>query len=276
MSLTLAMILGIVQGVTELFPLSSLGILVILPYVLPLPFNVSAAHYLPFVTALHLGTALSLFLYFRADWIRLINGWADWLRGRPNAEGRLFWNLIWATIPAGFVGFALRHQLAHLFDKPLIAAGLLIVNAGVLWLADYWRRRGATHRPAAGLDAGEAVTVGLFQVFALLPGLSRSGLTIAGGLFEGLGLADAARFAFLLATPIIGAAALVEVPHLLHRHEAGALLMPSVVAGVTAGIVAWLSTRFLLRYFEHGTLRGLAWASLVLGLASMVLLHTLY
>jgi undecaprenyl-diphosphatase len=276
MSLTLAMILGIVQGVTELFPLSSLGILVVLPHVLPLPFNVSATRYLPFVTALHLGTALALLLYFRADWLRLITGWVAWLNGRPNPEGRLFWNLIWATVPAGFVGFALRHQLAHLFDKPVIAGGLLVLNAGVLWLGDYWRRRGGTPRSAERLDAGEAVTVGLFQVFALLPGLSRSGLTMAGGLFEGLSLADAARFAFLLATPIIGAAALVEVPHLLKGHEASGLFMPSVVAGVSAGIVAWLSTRFLLRYFEHGTLRGLAWVSLALGVASLVLVQTLH
>jgi undecaprenyl-diphosphatase len=203
----------------------------------------------------------------------LVVGWVKSLSGQENPDGTLFWMLIVGSIPAGIAGILLKHQITHLFDYPLTAAVLLAVNGLILLLAN---RMVARRGQGAGLNSiavGSALLVGVFQMFALLPGLSRSGLAITGGLRAGLNLEDAARFAFLLATPIIGAAGLVEVPHLLHHHQAGGLLLPAIVGGVAAGVVAWLSTRYLLRYFERGNLRNLGLLSLAIGVVSILLVR---
>jgi undecaprenyl-diphosphatase len=273
MSALAALFLGAVQGFAELFPLSSLGILVVLPHAVPLSFNIAAARYLPFVTALHVATALALLIYFWRDWVRLVAGWLRSLAGHENRDGTLFWMLIVGTIPAGLLGIALKHQITRLFDYPLTAAIFLVVNGLILLGANRMVKGRRKGRGLEGIGVGSALLVGVFQMFALLPGLSRSGLAMTGGLRVGLNLEDSARFAFLLATPIIGAAGLVEVPHLLHHHQAGALLVPAVLGAIAAGVVAWFSTRYLLRYFERGNLRGLGILSLVIGVLSILIVH---
>lgn len=267
-----AVILGLVQGIAELFPLSSLGILVILPHVAHLAVPTSGARYLPFLVMLHLGTAIALFAYFFAEWRRLFVGAYHWIRGRRTPDGRLFWMVVWASIPAGLVGLVLKKHLEALFGQPLWAAGFLVVNGLVMLVGDAWaRRRTQRLRRLDQLTVGQAIRVGLFQILALIPGMSRSGSTMTGGLGLGLSYEDAARFGFLMATPIIGAAALVELPK-LHGGTHG-LLGAALVGGLVAAIVAWLSTRFLMRYFEHHRLRLFAVVSMLLGMVGLLVIH---
>jgi undecaprenyl-diphosphatase len=271
MATSIAILLGLIQGIAELFPLSSLGILVILPHVTDLAVPTSGARYLPFLVALHLGTGLALFLYFIKDWYRLIRGLLLWIRGRRTPEGRLLWMVLWASIPAGIVGLALKHPLSNLFGRPYLAALFLIVNGFIMLLGDRWAQ--VRHRNTTDLNAvrpKQALQIGLFQILALIPGLSRSGSTMTGSLGFGLSYRDAARFSFLMATPIILAAALVEVPK-LHGGSHG-LMGAALVGGLVAAVAAWLSTRFLMRYFEHHRLRAFAFLSMILGVGSLVLL----
>jgi undecaprenyl-diphosphatase len=271
-AVALAVILGLVQGIAELFPWSSLGLLVVLPHVLPWPFSVSGARYLPVLTALHWGTTLALLAYFRADWVRLLRAGWRYLGGVPSRDARLLGLIVLAALPVGVVGFFLRRTLDPLFARPLVAGVLLVVNGGILLVANRWRLKSGW-RMAEDLAGGDAVLIGVFQTLALLPGLSRSGLVMAGGLLEGLSLEEAARFAFLLAAPVSGAAGLVELPPLLHGPGAGGLAGPALIGGLVAGIAAWFSTQWLLRYFERGNLRGFAWVSVLLGLLSLAVLR---
>ncbi len=272
MSLGTAVFLGILQGFTELFPFSSLGLLVILPHVVSITVPTSGAKYLPFVVALHLGTAVALLWYFRREWVRIIRGWFRWLRGHRTTEGRLAWLLIWGTIPAGIVGLALKHPISALFSKPLLAAIFLLLNGGLMLWGDRQQHvvRQAVHS-VASLTIGQTLKIGLFQILALIPGMSRSGSTISAGVSVGLSFEDAAHFSFLLATPIILAASLVEIPK-LHSGLHG-LATAALVGGVFAAVTAWLSTRFLLRYFQVHNLFRLAIISMGLGVLSLVLIH---
>lgn len=272
MSVGLALLLGVTQGFTELFPFSSLGILVVLPYAVHIPFHLNGAKYLPFVVAVHVGTALALLIYFFRDWVKLIAGAVQSLQGKDNAEGRLLGRLVIATIPAGIVGYMLKSPLAGLFSLPLFSAVLLVLNGVILMVADAWHKNQARKLELGEVSPNQSLIIGLFQMFALFPGLSRSGLAMTGGLRLGLSYEDAARFAFLMATPIIGAAGLLELPKLAHHQMAG-LLTPALVGGLSAGIVAWLSTRFLLRYFIHGNLRVFGVVSMTLGVLALILVH---
>ncbi|MCY0877952.1 MAG: undecaprenyl-diphosphate phosphatase [Firmicutes bacterium] len=262
-----AALLGAIQGLSELFPFSSLGLLVILPRATHLSVPTSGPRYLPFLVALHLGTALALLLYFLPEWRALVVGAFRTLRGEHNPEGRTFWLIVLASIPAGILGFLLKTPLSHLFGRPLWAAFFLMVNGAMLWMGDWWHRRRRS-RAVTTLSLREAWVIGCFQVLALIPGLSRSGSTMVGGLGMGLNYAEAARFSFLLATPIIFAAALVELPKL--HHGAHGLLGPAMVGGIVAGVAAWLSTRFLVRYFRSHGLRTLALVSFLLGALSLL------
>lgn len=272
MGLFTAAVLGLVQGIAELFPLSSLGILVILPHVVHVTVPSSGARYLPFLVALHLGTGLSLLLYFIREWYRLIRGLIRWIAGERTEDGRLFWMVLWASIPAGIVGLVLKSPLSHLFGRPLWAAAFLVVNGFIMLVGDRWHQRRRDPGSAlAKLKPRQAFGIGLFQILALIPGLSRSGSTMTGGLGFGLSYRDAARFSFLMATPVILAAALVEVPK-LHGGAHG-LLGPALVGGLVAAVAAWLSTRFLMRYFETHRLRLFAIISMCLGVAGLILVH---
>ncbi len=268
-----AVILSAIQGVTELFPLSSLGFQVIVPTILHWSINQSSPEFLPFVVSLHLGTALGLIVYFWRDWVRLIRAlWyslgqrLEHVQSEP--EQKTIWLLIAATIPAGIVGLLFRHPLGHLFAAPRLAAALLLVNAAIMVFGERLIRY--RKEDISSMRFGQAGGIGVAQILALIPGISRSGVTMVAGLWTGLSYETAARFSFLMATPIIGAAALLEL-HKLHGGAHG-LAVQSVVGLVVAGVVAYLSVRYLMRYFETRRLLPLAWVSAVAGAVFTVLL----
>ena len=248
MSFWLLFFLSVLQGVTELFPVSSLGHTLLVPALLGIRLDEHAPALLPFLVALHLGTALALLWYFRVRWIALARGFLGSLRGRPNADGHLAWALIVGTIPAGLVGLLLEKPLEHLFRDLRVVALALLLNGVVLWLGGRRADDPARHDAAPQrLSLRQAALVGLAQIGALIPGFSRSGLTMLAGLRVGLGRAAAAEFSFLLGTPIILAAGVLELPKLRYAH---AQLGDALLGGVLTGIAAYLSVRFLMRYFE--------------------------
>ncbi|CAB3753673.1 undecaprenyl-diphosphate phosphatase [Paraburkholderia humisilvae] len=246
MSLWFLIFLSVLQGVTELFPVSSLGHTLLVPALFGMHIDKHTPQLLPFLVALHLGTALALLWYFRARWIALIGGFFASLGGRRNEDGHMMWALIIGTIPAGIVGLVLEKHLERVFHDLRIVAIALIVNGILLWLGDRLQRSRA-HRAPEKLTFKQAFFVGLAQVGALIPGFSRSGLTMIAGNAAGLTSEKAAEFAFLLGTPIIFAAGLLEVPKLFHAPEQ---LGDAVLGGVLTAIAAYLSVRFLMRYFE--------------------------
>jgi undecaprenyl-diphosphatase len=256
MSFLEAMIVAVLQGLTELFPVSSLGHAVILPALLGWHIDQDAPGFLPFLVVLHVGTAAALLVYFWREWWGLVM--ALFGRGAAVAQHRrLILLLVTGTLPAVVLGFVFEKWLRHLFGSPKAAAAFLIVNGFLLFLGERLRRRAAdlgNRRRLANAGWRDALAVGLWQTTAFLPGISRSGATIVGGLLVGLRHEDAARFSFLLATPVIAGAAVLEVPKLLRAHaETGGAGFGGVVwlAGLAAGVTAWLSTAFLMRYFRR-------------------------
>lgn len=238
------------QGVTELFPISSLGHSILVPALLHWPIARDADWFLPFVVVLHLGTAAALLLYFWRDWVQLISGWLRARGGTGNPQAQLLWLLVVGSIPAGLLGLVLAHKIKALFGGFTFAAVALMLNGAMLMLGDLWKnRRASADLPAMGY--GRALLIGAAQALALIPGFSRSGATLVAGLGVGLGYEAAARFSFLLATPIIAAAGLLEVPKLMHAGIPQGLLGTILAAGVLSGVCAWLSTWFLMRWF-HG------------------------
>jgi undecaprenyl-diphosphatase len=202
---------------------------------------------------LHLGTVAALLLYFWRDWWTLAQGNLGLLDDhRVRESRRILWLLVIATIPAAILGFALERRLRDLFGTPLIAALFLIVNGFLLLFGERLRGRAATAEPRAiaSLTPIDALTIGLWQSLALLPGISRSGATIVGGLLRGIDHAASAHFSFLIATPIILAAALKEVPKLAHTGLPPGTFALALAAAVVAGAVAFASTAFLMRYFR--------------------------
>ncbi len=248
--------LAALQGVTELFPISSLGHSILVPALLHWPIDRNAAWFLPFIVVLHLGTATALLLYFWRDWARLIGGWLRARGSVADPDARLLWLLVVGTIPAGLLGLLLAHRIKALFGGFGFAAIALMVNGLLLVGGDFLKhRRGLRSLPTLGWR--RALVIGTAQALALIPGFSRSGATLVAGLGLGLDYADAARFSFLLATPIIAAAGVLEVPKLLHAAVPHELLGTIAVAGVLAGVFAWLSTWFLMRWFGEHELRAL-------------------
>ena len=238
------------QGVTELFPISSLGHSILVPALLHWPIARDADWFLPFVVVLHLGTAAALLLYFWRDWVQLISGWLRARGGTGNPQAQLLWLLVVGSIPAGLLGLVLAHRIKALFGGFTFAAVALMLNGAMLMLGDFWKnRRASADLPAMGYR--RALVIGSAQALALIPGFSRSGATLVAGLGVGLGYEAAARFSFLLATPIIAAAGLLEVPKLMHAGIPQGLLGTILAAGVLSGVCAWLSTWFLMRWF-HG------------------------
>jgi undecaprenyl-diphosphatase len=245
-SLWFLVFLSVLQGVTELFPVSSLGHTLLVPALFGMHIDKHAPQLLPFLVALHLGTAVALLWYFRTRWVALIRGFFAALAGRRNDDGHMMWALIIGTIPAGLVGLLLEKRLERVFHDLRIVAIALIINGVLLWFGDRLQRSRA-HLPPEKLTFRQAFFVGLAQVGALIPGFSRSGLTMIAGNAAGLSAEKAAEFSFLLGTPIIFAAGLLEVPKLFH---APGQLADAVLGGVLTAIAAYLSVRFLMRYFE--------------------------
>lgn len=269
------LLFAVMQGITELFPISSLGHGVIAPALLGWNMNRDNPDFLPFLVVLHLGTASALFLYFWRDWVDVLNGVLR-QRGQPdNPQARLFWLLVIATIPAGLLGLLLEKKLRLLFGNAPVVSAVLMVNGFALLLGDRLKNRLAVH-DLAGMGWRKALGIGFAQALALIPGMSRSGVTLVAGLASGLDYAASARFSFLMATPIIGAAGLLEVPKLLHHHAATPVNLTAVFAsGILAGVFAWLSTWVLMRWFnthEVKALRPFAFYCMAAGLAALVIL----
>lgn len=324
-----ATLIGLLQGVSELFPVSSLGHSIIIPALIGgdwarnLNMTADKSPYLSFVVAVHVATAVALIMFYRRDWARIIAGLVSSIRNRriSTSTERLAWLLVAATIPVGLVGLTLEHAIRTTLGRPVVAALFLTLNGVLLYGVEKLRSRGtgahrtglhatttATHEEveadfaadgdpiaAAGAHAtratttaargdvevdaaaddrlgrrgwGEAVGIGAAQILALLPGFSRSGATIAAGLVRGLDHEDAARFAFLLATPVILAAGLLKLPELAGPEGNG--ILGQVAAGsLVAGVAAYLSLRFLTRYFHTHTLTPFAIYCTLAGLCSL-------
>jgi undecaprenyl-diphosphatase len=275
MSLLQALFIAVIQGVTELFPVSSLGHAVVLPKLLGWDIDQSAEGFLPFLVVLHLGTAAALLIYFWRDWVGILLAFIGVGPGdERRAQWRLLWMIIIATIPAVILGFALEKPLKVLFGAPAVAAFFLIVNGGVLFIAERLRRRGGTGNLRQLTWLG-AFIIGCTQAAALIPGISRSGSTMVGGLMLGLHHKESAHFSFLIATPVILGAGVLEVPHLLHGGAAAAIGPVAWIAGIVAGIMAYLSTWFLMRYFGRHDFQALdpfAYYCVAFGLSSLGLL----
>jgi undecaprenyl-diphosphatase len=290
MSFLHAIIIGLVQGVTELFPISSLGHSVLIPGWLhwhdrALVQSASESPYLAFVVGLHVGTALALVAYFWKEWVRLIRaGFATLGKRRiETPDERLIWLLFVATVPAGVTGVLLEHKFRTLFAKPMAAAVFLSVNALILFGGEVLRRRDEVRNLAVShgsttVDAArrldtfefkEAGVIGVAQVGALFAGISRSGITMVAGLLRGLDHEDAARFSFLLATPIILAAGVYKLPD-LSGHLGDGIRGQTLAGSVAAAAAAFASVKFLMRYFETRTLTPFAIYCAVAGVASMI------
>ena len=314
-----AAIIGLIQGVTELFPVSSLGHSVLIPALVggswakDLDAASPSSPYLAFVVGLHVATAIGLLVYFWRDWLRLIGAFFSTLVHRQvqTADERLIWMIIFATIPVGLVGLVADHETRVLFAKPVLAGVFLIVNGAILFAGERFRpqrsrdadreleepaaagpaaRSGAAHasgqRAARQLEVSgaiaadqrlaamtypQAVAIGTVQILALLAGISRDGVAMVAGLYRGLAREDAARFAFLLATPVILAAGLLELPKLtgpLGHGIHGQILVGSVLSGLGA----YVSVRFLTRYFQTRSLTPFAIYCVVFGLFSVIYL----
>jgi undecaprenyl-diphosphatase len=274
-----AIVLGLVQGVAELFPISSLGHSVVLPRLLGWNIHQNDDYFLTFLVATHLATALVLLGFFWRDWIGILRGLGRSLRDREIAPGdvnaKLGWLLVVGTIPAGILGLALEKPLRAVFASPTSAAIFLMLNGVMLYGAERLRRNAPVAdragpqgdaRIAHRTSFREALAVGSAQALALIPGFSRSGATMGAGLLVGLSNEDAARFSFLLATPIIGAAAALKLPELFGSqgdHVRGQAL----VGALGAALTAYLAVRFLLRFFETNRLTPFAVYCFFVGIA---------
>ena len=269
------LLLAILQGITELFPISSLGHSILVPAVFQWPIDREAPWFLPYIVLLHLGTAAALFVYFWRDWFALLGGTWKAHGNLNNPDARLFWLLVVGTIPAGILGLLLEHKIRALFGGFLVAAVFLIINGIILLIGDSLKQRVARHE-ITSMGWSRAVGIGCAQALALIPGISRSGVTLVAGVWSGLDYAASARFSFLLATPIIGAAGLLEVPKLF-KHQAvipEGLMLTLLLGALLAGIFAWLSTWFLMKYFkrhEMAALRPFGIYCLVAGVVALLI-----
>jgi undecaprenyl-diphosphatase len=260
-----AVILGLLQGVAEPFPISSLGHGVILPRLAGWNIHQNDKFFLTFLVATHLATAIVLLFLFLDDWKRIVKGLFRSLQLREvradDVDARLGWLLVVGTIPAGIIGLLLEHPLRTLFASAQSAAAFLIVNGFLLLAFERLRRRpprpgdwkGDADERIAKLSWRQAIAVGTAQAAALVPGISRSAVTMGGGLLVGLSNEDAARYGFLLATPIIGAAALLKIPELFGA-EGNGVRGPALVGALCAGVTTYFAVKFLLRYLRTNTL----------------------
>jgi undecaprenyl-diphosphatase len=270
-------VLGLLQGVAELFPISSLGHSVILPNLLGWNIHQNQPYFLTFLVATHFATAVVLLGFFWRDWVRIIKGLGRSLRDREigDPDAKLGWLLILGTIPAGILGLLLQDWLRKFFASPEYASIFLALNGVLLFGAEALRRRAPAvaedddERIAQTVGWGQAASVGAAQSIALIPGFSRSGAAMGGGLLVGLSHKDAARFAFLLATPIILAAAVLKLPDLAGSQGNG-VRGPALVGALCAALTAYLSVRFLMRYFETRTLTPFAIYCLCAGTACAI------
>ncbi|GAB2484402.1 undecaprenyl-diphosphate phosphatase [Jatrophihabitans fulvus] len=286
-------VVGLVQGVAELFPISSLGHSILIPawvggsWARDLDVSSPESPYLAFIVGLHVATALALLVYFWRDWVRIVRGLVTSVVRREvkDADQRLAWLLVLATVPVGLVGLMGEHFVRVHLGKPVPAAIFLAVNGVVLFAAERMRRHDPTvdgeyvdervsgpesDKRLAEMSTAKAVGIGALQIAALAPGISRSGVATVGGMLRGLSREDAARFSFLLATPVILAAGALKLGDLFGPLGDG--IRPQVLFGsVLSGVGAYLSVRFLTRYLAHRSLVPFALYCIAAGVASLVL-----
>jgi undecaprenyl-diphosphatase len=281
-----AILLGLLQGFSELFPISSLGHSVILPQLLGWNIHQNDAYFITFLIATHLATAIVLFIFFFQDWMRIFAGMWRSLVDRQiapeNHDAKLGWLLVVGTVPAGLLGLLFQDSLRTVFASAQSAAFFLMLNGVMLYGAERLRRRApvvetsdplaSDQRISGTTSYRDAVGIGAAQAIALIPGFSRSGASMAGGLLTGLSNEDAARFSFLLATPIIGAAALLKLPDLFGATGDG-VRGQALAASLCSALTAWFSVRFLVKYFETNRLTPFAIYCFVAGLASSIYLY---
>jgi undecaprenyl-diphosphatase len=273
-----AMLLAVLQGASELFPVSSLGHIVIVPALLHWNIDRKEPTFLAFVVVLHLGTAAALAVFYRRDWIAIIRAFvASIVRGRLSDDlaEKTAWLLLAGTIPVGLLGVFLQAPVRALFGSTAIVAIFLMLNGLLMFLGEHLKRierpvGGVPPRALSALAWPDGVKVGFAQAFALLPGISRSGASMVAGLLLDLTHEDAARYSFLLATPVIGAASLLELPRLFEP-AAHAVLVQSLAGGAVAGVTAYFSVAFLTRYFQTHDLRPFGWYCLGIGGISLAL-----
>jgi undecaprenyl-diphosphatase len=314
-----AVVVGALQGVSELFPVSSLGHAVLVPalvggrWATDLDVSAPESPYLAFIVGLHVATALALIVFYRRDWARIIAGLLGSFRARrvSTSEARLGWLLVLATVPVGVTGLALEHLFRTTLGRPVPAAAFLLINGVILLAGERLRgrepavpvavpvsgvhaRAAGSHgtaaaemeppaaaapgaddqdgdRRLAGLTARDALVIGTSQCLALLPGISRSGISMVAGLVRGLSHEDAARFSFLLATPVILAAGVLKLPDLFGPLGNG-VRGPVLVGSAVSFVAAYASVRWLTRWFETRTLMPFAIYCLVAGSLSLIVL----
>lgn len=238
-------ILAIVQGISELFPISSVAHAVIVPYLFGWNLNPSFLkhNFLEFVVMMHIGTTIALLIYFRKDWAKIIR---SLFTAKDSKKVLLL--LVMGTIPAILLGAIFEKSITNAFSSVTLAASFLCINGVLLFLGERLRKKGT--KKLEELSWWQAMIVGVFQSFALIPGFSRSGSSMTAGFWMGLSNEESARFSMLLSTPVIAGAAVLEVPKLIHNHPAG-LLTLSLSGGVVAGIFAFLSVYFLMHWFNR-------------------------
>jgi undecaprenyl-diphosphatase len=348
-----AMVVGLIQGVTELFPVSSLGHNVLIPALIggtwARALNVAAPEspYLAFIVGLHVATAIALLIYFWHDWVRIIKGFFTSIRDRDivTSDQKLAWMIIVATIPVGIVGLLFEHTFRVIFGKPVLAGVFLVANGLILFTGEKFRTKasrqadqevaeerrlaivpaevqrepaagvaalglaaaadggatvGTPRRPGHGthaaakpdakteraaeladavradrrlskLDYLQTLIIGGAQILALLAGISRDGVTMVAGMYRGLSREDAARFAFLLATPVILAAGALKTSDLITKGHG--IYGPILAGSILSGIGAYISVRFLVRYFQTRTLTPFAIYCVLFGLGSIIYLQ---
>ena len=285
-----AIVLALLQGVSELFPISSLGHTVLLPAILGWGDVQRDPTFVPFVVVLHLGTAAALLWFYRQEWVGVVRAFVrSAYRGRlaQTPEEHLAWMLFFGTIPAGVLGALFEQPIKALFATPSVAAVFLIVNGLIMLISERARRtdmavnaliapplqpaRAPAPQGTLGIEDltwRHAIAIGTAQALALLPGISRSGVTVCAGLLSNMRHAEAARYAFMLATPLIAAAGLLETPTLIGAGPG--VLAEALVGGLLAAGSAYLSVRYLTRYFRVGRLDPFAYYCILAGLAGLL------
>jgi len=276
-----AMFLAILQGVSELFPVSSLGHTILIPALLHWPVDRSDESFLAFVVVLHLGTAIALVVFYWSEWRAIVTALVkSVVRGKfsSDRDEKIGWLLVAGTIPVGLLGVFFQSSVRAFFGSPIVAALFLIANAFVMFLGEWLRRRQLRdttrgNKPIEGLSFPDSIKIGVSQGFALFPGISRSGSSIVAGLLVDLDHEDAAKYSFLLATPVIFAASILEIPKLFEP-SAHVVAGQAALGGVLAGLTAYASVAFLTRYFKHNDLRPFGWYCLLAGGAAFLIFIT--
>ena len=261
-----AIILGIVQGLTEFLPISSSGHLILAQWATG--WEGELMNNLTFDVALHFGTLTAVLWYFWRDWLKLGKAMLRVVQGKAMAyEAKLVWYIVLGTVPAVIAGLSLERVVETAFRSPVLVAGALAAGSLVMWFAD---RHSSKVRHLGDMTLGHALFVGVAQAIALIPGISRSGITISAGLAAGYRREDAARFSFLLSTPIIAGAALHKVHHITFQGHAA---WGCILGTLSSAAVGYLAIRFLIRYLERHSLNIFVWYRLAL--AAVVVLYVM-